>query len=138
MIPKRFYIATALENAEVHKLLAKRLIDAGHVLTYDWTTHGSVQDDPHLWMKVAQKEVEGVLSADWVIMLPGGRGTHTELGLAIASRKKIVVVRDSAEVSKPGYRTCIFYHHYSVVELIDNANFERLSDTILKLLKEDL
>lgn len=114
---KKFYIATALERAADHKFIKEALIAAGHEITYDWTTHGSVQDKPHTWCDVAQNEINGVIDADVVIvLLPGGRGTHTELGIALGNATPIIIVGDQVDATG---RTCIFYHDTTVRRVSD-------------------
>lgn len=83
----RYYIATALERAADHTLVRDAMAAAGHQITYDWTAHGSVQSEGlDRIREVAEAETRGVLDADLVIvLLPGGRGTHAELGIAIGA-----------------------------------------------------
>lgn len=113
-----YYIATSLDNAAAHNALRGQLNALGHKITYDWTHHGSVQDTPSLWSLTAHDEANGVLSADVAIfLLPGGRGTHVELGLAIALCPHIYLVAPSEVQNEP--RTCIFYHHENVQIFFD-------------------
>lgn len=121
----RYYIASRLEAAERVRDL-KRVLDArGWYHTYDWTVHGSVQDaGPEVIREVAEREVRGVLDATvLIVLLPGGRGTHTELGIGIAQAciedcsmprrwYRIVLLSESPEIDfgQDG-RTCAFYHH---------------------------
>jgi hypothetical protein len=81
----RVYIASGLERADEVKALAAALAEHGIGLSYDWTAHGSVQSEgPERIAEVARAEIEGVATADLVIVwLPGGRGTHAELGIVI-------------------------------------------------------
>ena len=88
----RFYIASKLENAALVRQLAKDLISWGWEQTYDWTIHGCVLGDEKALRDVAKKELYGAAQADLVIvLLPGGRGTHTELGIALMSGCEIVL-----------------------------------------------
>jgi nucleoside 2-deoxyribosyltransferase len=121
-----YYIASRLENAPRVRAL-KILLDAkGWHHTYDWTVHGSVQQCDHATIQaVADAEADGVDAADVVIvLLPGGRGTHAELGMAIAGKKAIYMVSENPEVDfgRDG-RTCAFYHHSRVEQL---ASWEAL------------
>ena len=90
----KFYIASKLENYEQVKKLAGLLELSGWEHTYDWTVDGSAKEtDVETLKSVGQKEHDGVKSADIVIVLtPQGRGTHVELGMAIAF-EKIVYIR---------------------------------------------
>jgi hypothetical protein len=104
----KFYVATSLSNAAAQRAIATRLEEHGHTLTYDWTAHGSVQNEPMSTKRlIAISEIDGVLSADVVVvLLPGGNGTHVELGMAIAAKKMVIVV---GKQKRDGYE-CIFYH----------------------------
>jgi nucleoside 2-deoxyribosyltransferase len=106
---KRFYIASSLSNAEAVKALRNDLVDAGYRSAYDWTVHGSVQHMPHKWTEIAEAEIEGVFDADFVVvLLPGGRGTHVELGIALARSVPIILVGSAAQLITDG-RVCVFY-----------------------------
>lgn len=90
----KYYIATSLENIAAAQRLHVVLQAAGHLPTYDWTTHGRVyRDDAEAHQnktameRCANVELRGVINADVVIvLLPGGRGTHVELGAALSNR----------------------------------------------------
>jgi len=133
----KFYICTALANADQHRELTRMLQAAGpHYLTYDWTIHGSVlgQGEEKL-TEVARDEVAGVLAADTVIVLlppkemkTSARGTHAELGIALganaaldeqngrgaADRKRVVVWDWDGSRVVDGPETCAFYFAPSV------------------------
>lgn len=88
----KIYIASKFENAPAVQRLRDSLIKAGHQITYDWTLTKKWRDVEHV-REVAELEMQGVLAADLlIVMLPGGIGTHTELGMAIAHRKRILIV----------------------------------------------
>ena len=81
-------------------------------MTYDWTTAGGPAASTETLAEICQAEVDGVLSADRVIFLmPGGRGTHVELGLALASGKPVSMWSETESVFTPEGRTSVFYHH---------------------------
>ena len=82
----RFYIATGLSNAERAKTLAGVLTRNGHEFTYNWTEHGDIRSEGEDRMtEVAFSEVRAVRDAEmFIALLPGGCGTHTEIGIAIA------------------------------------------------------
>ena len=71
----KYYIATRLENHAAHNELRDELTKLGHEITYDWTTHGPVwRSGVKVIAQTAVAEMEGVRSADFVIvLLPGGR-----------------------------------------------------------------
>jgi nucleoside 2-deoxyribosyltransferase len=113
----KFYIATKLENHLTHNGVRDELLLHGHEITYDWTTHGSVQETTlERIREVAELEANGVIDCDVCIVLwPGGRGTHVELGMAIALGKTVVFVSDVIDHHHATRETCAFYHHPSVI-----------------------
>ena len=113
--PIKYYIATSFHNKEAHKE-CRRLFDSmGYELTFDWTVYPFIPD-PYVMNVVAEKEIDAVKAADFiVVLLPGGRGTHTELGAALALDKPVFIVAphpqqllDSQGLPAP------FYYHSSV------------------------
>lgn len=80
----KVYIASTLSNAERVAKLRDRLQNLGIEITYDWTSHGMVLEPGDL-DEIAAQELQGVIDADHLfVVLPGGKGTHVELGAMIA------------------------------------------------------
>lgn len=117
---KTYYIATSLKNAEAHtearKIFEGPISEASSTprwhLTYDWTTGGKIEED-HLRPSIAIAEIEAVRQAWLLLMLvPGGRGTHVELGAALALGKTIIIVSPSEEEANGQYGfPPVFYRH---------------------------
>lgn len=109
----KYYIATRLERYVDHNLVRNWMATRGHEITYDWTSHGSVKDQgADRIREVAEAETRGVVDADLVIvLLPGGRGTHAELGMAIARGRPVLLHSETGAEFAPGSATCAFYHH---------------------------
>lgn len=107
----KFYIATSLQNVEAHRELHQTLKARGHILTYDWTVHGSVRETSHERLRVvAERELWGVSEADFVVgLLPGRRGTHFELGFACGTRTPVYLIGPD-NLFRVGPDTCAFYH----------------------------
>lgn len=98
------YIASGFENRERVRQFAARL-PPGWAWAYDWTGH-TFDDDPQ---GVAASDFRGVSNADAVVvLLPGGPGTHTELGVALAQQIPTSVVGDVRAVD-PRWPLCPFY-----------------------------
>lgn len=119
----RYYIATKLSNHAMHRALRERIDqELRWTLTYDWTTHGSVKDtDEAIIRRVAKAEVRGVTSAHLVIaILPGGRGTHAEIGIALGAKVPVVLWTNHADADllRPGEATCAFYHAPTVWHVV--------------------
>lgn len=110
-----YYVATKLERYSEHNKVRDLMAAAGHVMTYDWSTHGPVyKQGKHRLEDVAALETKGVTSADLVIgLLPGGRGTHTEIGIAIGSGIPVLLhasKADAVNLFAAAAETCAFYH----------------------------
>lgn len=118
----KFYIASRLENAEQVKCVAHVLKTWGWEHTYDWTSHGSVQMEGEARIReVAHNEMQGVADADVVIvLLPGGRGTHAELGAAIALNKPTFIYAQSDGLFQQDGRTCAFYWNDNITRITGN------------------
>jgi nucleoside 2-deoxyribosyltransferase len=107
----KFYIASRLENYEQVQYLRDRLKEQEWTHTYDWTQHGSVKTiSTEILKEVAEKEFQGVVDADVVIVLtPQGRGTHVELGIALALGKKVFIWHENDKYFKCTDDTSSFY-----------------------------
>ena len=118
----RFYIATGLGNAPLAIRLANVLISHGHELTYDWTAHGDVRFlGSQRMSEVAFNEFRAVRDAELVVvLLPGGSGTHTELGAAIATRsnKRVILWSATGDEFRYDSRTCVFYYHPAAERIV--------------------
>lgn len=117
---KRYYLASGLENAPMVKRLHKSMQKAGWTCSYDWTAHGSVQaQGDQVIAKVAADEAMGVVSCDVVIVLmPGGRGTHVELGMALALGRPVVLVGSKGVITRASKQVCAFYLHPSITRRV--------------------
>lgn len=137
----RFYIATGLENASRAKELSVVLSRNGHELTYDWMAQGDVRmQGKERLAEIAFNEVRAVRDAELVVaLLPGGKGTHTEIGVAIASRsnKRILIWSETGEHFNDEDKCCALYFHPAVErivctfdELIKKLDADRIESTL--------
>lgn len=115
----KFYIATSLSRVAAHHTVRDAIKKWGHEISYDWTLHGSVKSvSKERLREVALLELNGVSEADFVIvLLPGGNGTHLELGFAIAKEKKVFLHMEDPLLCELGPQTNAFYHHPDVTPL---------------------
>jgi nucleoside 2-deoxyribosyltransferase len=122
----KYYIATRLENHVQHNALRDLLNGMGHSITYDWTLHGPVwKRGIETIRQVAANEENGIHDADVVfVLLPGGRGTHVELGMAIAVNTSVIIWSSNKDTLTASPETCAFYH---------SNNVRHASDTIESL-----
>lgn len=109
----KYYIASGLENHDAVRRVRDYLKSFNHEITYDWTTHGPVwSKGTRACEETLQKEIDGVLGADLVIILwPGDRGTHVELGIALATGKRIIFYSPVEGHHFPSPELCVFYLH---------------------------
>lgn len=112
----KLYFASGLENARNVQELAAYAVSQGHELTYVWWLHGSVQDEgPARIAEVGNGEMAGVAEADAVlVLLPGGRGTHAEMGGALALGKPTFIYGPRKDAQG---RECSFYYHDSAIRM---------------------
>jgi NTP pyrophosphatase (non-canonical NTP hydrolase) len=93
----RVYVASKFTNYLAVREAQQRIREAGHVVTYDWTTHAEQSDpDP---VACALADAEGVRSADVLVLLevPEMRGAYVELGMALALGKPCLALPDPAQ-----------------------------------------
>ncbi len=130
-----YYIASGLENTKCVGFAAQAL--SGHTRTYDWTTHGDIRREGAMRMQqVCRNELQAVIDAELVVVLfPGGKGTHSEIGaaLATAQNKRIILWSETGDEFRAGDgethpSVCAFYFHPSVERWV--CPFERLLDRL--------
>ncbi len=129
----KFYIASKLGNYKQVRSLAQLLKNAGWTHTYDWTSHDSAKEiDAETLKRIGEEEYRGVKQADVVIILtPEGRGTHTELGMAIALNKKIYLCHEDDTYFKCDDNTSTFYWLSGVNQLVGNTEY--IASELVKL-----
>ena len=105
----KFYIASSLKNIDQVRYVSKRLIVKGFIHTYDWTVNKNINTLEEL-KAIGQKEKNAILEADFVVvLLPAGKGSHIELGIAIGNGKKVYLYSENREVDNIE-TTSTFYH----------------------------
>jgi nucleoside 2-deoxyribosyltransferase len=115
----RFYIASGFENKEKVRWVSRKLVEAGHTHTYDWTKNNRASTEGEL-RAIGVDERNAVLESDVVlVLLPGGKGTHTELGMAIGLKKNIYLF--SSKRLDPATATTFYYldginHYHGKIE----------------------
>ncbi len=127
----KYYIATKLENHVNHNILRDLLTRLGHEITYDWTIHGPVFDKGIEEIeRVNELEITGVKEAQVLIVLPNcqefniptGRGTHVELGLALAWNKDIYMIGNKEIIKGSHKATTCFWHNKLIKHAEDNLD----------------
>lgn len=99
----RVYVASILSNIDRIFYINNILRTHGVTITYDWTSHGKVYTPDEL-SRIAVLERQGVIDCDVFLMVqPGGGGTHVEFGMAQILDKPIVILEDVCVEQKTFY-----------------------------------
>lgn len=105
----KFYVASSFQNINQVRTLTNRLTQMGWQLTYDWTLNERADTAEEL-QRIGLLEKAAIEDSKLVIIaLPGGKGTHVELGLAIAGNKKIILYAPDRKMMDIEFTTT-FYH----------------------------
>jgi nucleoside 2-deoxyribosyltransferase len=105
----KFYVASSLNNSEAVRTVSAKLKSKGFIHTYDWTQNERSLTIDQL-REIGQKEKEAIIEADVVVvLLPAGKGSHIEFGIALGLGKKIYLYSLNEEVNN-AETTSTFYH----------------------------
>ncbi|WP_130860246.1 nucleoside 2-deoxyribosyltransferase [Gracilibacillus phocaeensis] len=128
-----FYIASSFKNRKKVKELANKLKQRGYTYTYDWTQNEKANSFERL-SNIGEKEREGVMNADFfIILLPGGKGSHIELGIALGLGKRVFLYSPANDIYEYD-KTCTFYHIKGLNRFV--GAFDSFTDYLLE--HEDL
>lgn len=101
----KVYVAGGLQNIDMVRQIQQAVRECGGIISYDWTELDSVAHLPEVWPKASAAEIEAASTCDLLIVcLPGGRGTHAEIGLALGGKAQEVII------TGPTGDFCLFYH----------------------------
>lgn len=106
---KKFYIASSFANKEVVQGAANLLTEKGFVQTFDWTANlrASTIDELQVY---GELERTAVLDADFlVVILPGGKGSHVEMGIAAGQRKTVYLLSGTPEFFEFDVTSTFYY-----------------------------
>lgn len=120
---KRIFVSGQLDDVNCVKDAYKRLLEAGHSITHDWTEsdvflsskEAKLENKEEAGLR-ARKDLDGVIVCDVYILLSNnekaGKGMYVELGAALALKEvtgkpEIYVVGEMNHMS-------VFYLHPSV------------------------
>lgn len=112
----KFYIASSFTNIEKVRELSSFLQNKGLAQNYDWTQNERAATLGDL-KEIGEKELAAVLEADFlVVLLPGGKGSHIEFGIALGQGKKIFLYSENDEMNN--FETTTTFYHVNNVEKI--------------------
>ncbi len=112
----KFYVATRKDRAGDASSIEEALKAHGWERTFVWTAQDGADSEEHA--KIAAAELDGVRKADvLIVLLPGGYGTHVEIGAALALGKPVIIHAPDRKTLKTPYM-CVFHYHPGVVGLL--------------------
>jgi nucleoside 2-deoxyribosyltransferase len=115
-MPKRYYVATRKDRTADAEALANALQAHGWERTLDWSDRTNV--GPERYPETAADEIQAVREADvLVVLLPGGYGTHVEIGAALALETPVILHAPDRKTLETPY-PCVFHYHPRVTLLV--------------------
>jgi hypothetical protein len=111
---KKFYVASSFKNIETVRYVSQQLVKRGFIHTYDWTKNerASTFDD---LKAIGIEEKNAVIESDFLIVLiPAGKGSHIELGIALGQGKKIYLYSPDDQLNN--FETTSTFYHLPEVE----------------------
>lgn len=115
----KIYVAAKFEEGPLAHETMEKLKSMGHLITHDWTKENdsglSGAELAKYRNKCAMADVNGVRDADLLFLInhPNGKGMFTELGIALAHKKPVIVVDRSKanniflHITEPGESTVV-------------------------------
>jgi nucleoside 2-deoxyribosyltransferase len=115
-LPKRFYLAARKDRSAQADAMSDALTAQGWERTFAWTSQDIGGHEGLSAMAVA--EMNGVREADvLIVLLPGGYGTHVEIGAALALGKPVILHAPDNKTLETPY-PCVFHYHPGVKILV--------------------
>jgi hypothetical protein len=116
---KRFFLSTRKDRSAEADSLSAALKVHGWERTFAWTNKDGEDADGHAAIAVA--ELQGVREADvLVVLLPGGFGTHVEIGAALALGKPVILHAPDRKTLETPYH-CVFHYHPGVTLVVSEV-----------------
>lgn len=111
---KKFYVASSFKNIETVRYVSNELISKGYIHTYDWTKNARASTFEEL-KEIGRQERNALMEEDFIIvLLPAGKGSHIEFGIALAQGKRIYLYSQNEEVNN--FETTSTFYHLPQVE----------------------
>lgn len=130
----KYYIASSFANKEIVNLTIKSLNNLGFINTYNWTLNEKADNKLKL-KNIGIEELNAVMDTDILIaILPGGKGTHIEMGIAIGFNKPVLIAYFNKELISVD-NSATFYHLDNVKHIL--VTEENIVDKLVKTLREN-
>lgn len=106
----KFYVASSFNNIENVRKVSEVLRNQGFCQTYDWTKNNQA-DSIELPTAIGESEKKAVSESDFlVVLLPGGNGSHIEMGIALGLGKTVYLYSSTIEDFEDFSKTSTYYH----------------------------
>ncbi|MGD6873317.1 nucleoside 2-deoxyribosyltransferase [Sutcliffiella horikoshii] len=113
---QKFYIASSFTNINKVREVSSILKNNGFIQTYDWTQNERAATLEKL-KDIGSKELSAVSEADFlIVLLPAGKGSHIEFGIALGQGKKIYLFSENDDIDN--FQTTSTFYHLDSVEKI--------------------
>jgi hypothetical protein len=129
-----FYVASSFQNKVVVRTVSQQLKQLGWHHTYDWTQNERANSHEDL-RKIGTLEKQAIANSEVVVvLLPGGKGSHIELGLAIAWQKRTFLYSPNKEAVD--MQTTSTFYHLPEVQICEGSIEELISTICNSFLKK--
>lgn len=124
----KFYVASSFTNIDSVRRVSEILKKRGLIHSYDWTQNDRASTVQQL-VQFGLYEKHAVIESDiLIVLLPAGKGSHVELGIALGHGKKVFLYSPTDEVIQFD-KTSTFYHLPEVEIVI--GTIDDLINTVL-------
>lgn len=114
----KFYVGSGFKNSDLVNQISEKLVKSGWEHTYNWTKAIKEKETLEDLVEVSILEQNAIKESDVVIiLLPAGRGTHVEIGMALALDKEIYLCSKEEETFSVE-DTVNFYYHPKVKRIV--------------------
>lgn len=130
---KKIYIGSKFKNANKVNELTNAFEKLDVINAYNWAANIKKKETKEDLIDFAKKEMNAIKDADDVIfLLPLGKGSHIELGMALAYNKKIYLV--SNDKNDFDNNTVNFYEMDGIKKVV--VSDEKLISSIIDCVTE--
>ena len=129
----KVYIGAKFGNMDKVISLSKKLEEKGIINNYNWALDLKEEETEEDLIESAKKELEAIKNSDSVIfLLPLGRGSHVELGMALACDKQVILCSESTELLEND--PINFYKLPDIIKIVDS--YDAIENKIISLLSD--
>ena len=129
----RVYIGAKFGNKDKVISLSKKLEEKDIINNYNWAFDLKEEESEEDLIESAKKELDAIKDSDCVIfLLPLGRGSHVELGMALACGKQVILCGESDEVFEND--PVNFYKLPEIIKVVES--YDGIEDKIIELLSD--